>query len=262
MRALIRTFHALAFIGVAVGAISVSSLQVRAQEPLVVFAAASLKDALDDASKAFKTSNGVDVKLSYAGSLALARQIVQGAPADVFASADQDSMNYAVSKNSIRTDSRFDLLQNRLVFITGKNSNIQSIALSVDGLKQAVGTGRISTGEVNTVPVGKYAKAALQKLGLWSEVEPHLAQSDNVRAAMNFVTRGEAPLGIVYATDAAAEPGVRVVVTFPAESHPPIVYPFALTAGTKNPAAPKFLSFLRTDAARKIFEKQGFTVLK
>lgn len=245
-----------------VGAVGVSSMAASAQEPVIVFAAASLKDALDEASKAFKTSDGVDVKLSYAGSLALARQLEQGAPADIFASADQDSMNYAVSKNSIKTGSRFDLLQNGLVFIAPGSSNIQSIALSTDGIKQAVGAGRISTGEVNTVPVGKYARAALQKLGLWSEVEPRLAQSDNVRAAMNFVTRGEAPLGIVYATDAAAEPGVRVVATFPADSHPPIVYPFALTAGTKNPAAPKFLSFLRSDAARKIFEKKGFTVLK
>ena len=245
-----------------VGAVGVSSMAASAQEPVIVFAAASLKDALDEASKAFKTSDGVDVKLSYAGSLALARQLEQGAPADIFASADQDSMNYAVSKNSIKTGSRFDLLQNGLVLIAPGSSNIQSIALSTDGIKQAVGAGRISTGEVNTVPVGKYARAALQKLGLWSEVEPRLAQSDNVRAAMNFVTRGEAPLGIVYATDAAAEPGVRVVATFPADSHPPIVYPFALTAGTKNPAAPKFLSFLRSDAARKIFEKKGFTVLK
>ena len=245
-----------------VGAVGVSSMAASAQEPVIVFVAASLKDALDEASKAFKTSDRVDVKLSYAGSLALARQLEQGAPADIFASADQDSMNYAVSKNSIKTGSRFDLLQNGLVFIAPGSSNIQSIALSTDGIKQAVGAGRISTGEVNTVPVGKYARAALQKLGLWSEVEPRLAQSDNVRAAMNFVTRGEAPLGIVYATDAAAEPGVRVVATFPADSHPPIVYPFALTAGTKNPAAPKFLSFLRSDAARKIFEKKGFTVLK
>ena len=258
MRAFIRTFQAF----VMVGAVGVSSMAASAQEPVIVFAAASLKDALDEASKAFKTSDGVDVKLSYAGSLALARQLEQGAPADIFASADQDSMNYAVSKNSIKTGSRFDLLQNGLVFIAPGSSNIQSIALSTDGIKQAVGAGRISTGEVNTVPVGKYARAALQKLGLWSEVEPRLAQSDNVRAAMNFVTRGEAPLGIVYATDAAAEPGVRVVATFPADSHPPIVYPFALTAGTKNPAAPKFLSFLRSDAARKIFEKKGFTVLK
>jgi molybdate transport system substrate-binding protein len=261
MRALIHRSYVLALVSLVAGALGISSFAARAQ-PIVVFAAASLKDALDDAGNAFKISDGTDVKLSYAGSLALARQLEQGAPADIFASADQDSMNYAVSKNSIKTASRFDLLQNRLVVIAAKNSNIQSIGLTVDGLKQAVGTGRISTGEVNTVPVGKYAKAALQKLGLWSEVEPRLAQSDNVRAAMNFVARGEAPLGIVYATDAAAEPGVRVVATFPADSHPPIVYPFALTAGTKTPAAPKFLAFLRTDAARTIFEKQGFTVLK
>jgi molybdate transport system substrate-binding protein len=183
LRALIRTFQAFALIS----AVSVSSLATsiaaKAQEPLVVFAAASLKDALDDAAKAFKTSDSTDVKLSYAGSLALARQLEQGAPADIFASADQDSMNYAVSKNSIKTDSRFDLLQNRLVFIAAKNSNIQSIGLTVDGLKQAVGTGRISTGEVNTVPVGKYAKAALQKLGLWSEVEPRTPQLNRVCAS-------------------------------------------------------------------------------
>lgn len=245
-------------------AIGFAALQapVRAQEPLVVFAAASLKDALDDAAKTFKAAGGVDVKFSYAGSLALARQLEQGAPADIFASADQESMNYAVSKNSIKPDSRFDLLQNKLVIIAPKNTKLQSLAFTADGLKTALGNGRLSTGEVNTVPVGRYAKAALEKLGLWRDIEPRLAMSDNVRAAMNFVARDEAPLGIVYATDAAADANVKVVATFPADSHPPIIYPFALTATSKNPAAAKFLDFLRSDAAKPIFEKQGFTVLK
>jgi len=202
------------------------------------------------------------VKFSYAGSLALARQLEQGAPADIFASADQESMNYAASKNSIRPDSRFDLLQNKLVVIASKNSKVQSLAFTPDAFKTALGSGRLSTGEVNTVPVGRYAKSALEKLGLWRDIEPRLAMSDNVRAAMSFVARDEAPLGIVYATDAAADANVKVIATFPADSHAPIIYPFALTATSKNPAAAKFLDFLRSDAAKPSFEKQGFTVLK
>jgi len=257
LRAHIRTFLTAFAIG-----FTALSAPVRAQEPLVVFAAASLKDALDDAAKTFKGAGGVDVKFSYAGSLALARQLEQGAPADIFASADQESMNYAASKNSIRPDSRFDLLQNKLVVIASKNSKVQSLAFTPDAFKTALGSGRLSTGEVNTVPVGRYAKSALEKLGLWRDIEPRLAMSDNVRAAMSFVARDEAPLGIVYATDAAADANVKVIATFPADSHAPIIYPFALTATSKNPAAAKFLDFLRSDAAKPSFEKQGFTVLK
>ena len=234
----------------------------RADEPIVVFAAASLKTALDEAAAAFKAQGGAEVKISYAGSLALARQLEQGAPADIFASADKDSMDYAADKKSIRPESRFDFVGNHLVVIAPKKSANETLAFTPEAFARALGTGRLATGDVTSVPVGKYAKAALEKLGLWAAVEPRLALSENVRAAMAFVARDEAPLGIVYATDAMAEPNVKVVATFPEDSHPPIVYPLALTARSTNPAARKFLDFLRSDTARTLFEKQGFQVLK
>jgi molybdate transport system substrate-binding protein len=233
-----------------------------ADQPVIVFAAASLKDALDEAAKSFRASGGIEARISYAGSLALARQLEQGAPADLFISADLETMDYAASKKAINPASRFDLLQNRLVLVAAKSSRIDILPLTAEALTQALGGGRLTTGEVKSVPVGRYAQAALQKLGLWSTIEPRLAMTDNVRAALAFVTRGEAPLGIVYATDAAADPGVKVVAQFPADSHPPIIYPLALTAGTKNPAAPKLLAFLRSNAGRAVFEKHGFMVLE
>ena len=256
MRALFRIF--LCTIVLALSA----DFAARAEEPLVVFAAASLKEALDQAVKDFTAGGGPELKISFGNSLALARQLEQGAPADIFLSADKASMDYAVEKKAVLPDSRFDFLGNRLVVVAGKDSAIQALALTPEAFRAALNGGRLATGEVNFVPVGKYAKAALEKLGLWSEVAPHLALAENVRAALVFVARGEAPLGIVYATDAAAEPGVKIVARFPADSHPPIVYPAALTAAAKSPAAPKFLAFLRSDAGRAVFEKHGFIVLK
>jgi molybdate transport system substrate-binding protein len=233
----------------------------RADEPVVVFAAASLKTALDAASAAFHTEASAELKISYGGSLALARQIVAGAPADIFASADEDSMNEAVKGSAIKADSRFDLLGNQLVIVAPKQSSVDNLPLTPDALDKAIGSGRLATGEVNTVPVGRYAKEALRNLGLWTIVEPHLAMTDNVRAALAFVARGEAPLGIVYATDAAADATVKVVATFPEASHAPILYPFALTASSHNDSAAKFLTYLKSPAGRAIFEKQGFKVL-
>jgi molybdate transport system substrate-binding protein len=233
----------------------------RADEPVVVFAAASLKTALDAASAAFHAEGGAELKISYGGSLALARQIVAGAPADIFASADEDSMNEAVKGSAIKADSRFDLLGNQLVIVAPKQSSVDNLPLTPDALDKAIGSGRLATGEVNTVPVGRYAKEALRNLGLWTIVEPHLAMTDNVRAALAFVARGEAPLGIVYATDAAADATVKVVATFPEASHAPILYPFALTASSHNNSAAKFLTYLKSPAGRAIFEKQGFKVL-
>src|ERR1700691_1022206 len=209
----------------------------RADDPVIVFAAASLKTALDEAAVAFRAADGVELKISYGGSLALARQIVAGAPADLFASADEESMDEAVKGGAIRQGSRSDLLGNRLVVIAPKPASIDALAFAPDAFVGAIGAGRLATGEVNTVPVGRYAKAALQKLGLWSVVEPRLAMTDNVRAALAFVARGEAALGIVYATDAAADPTVKIVATFPEESHAPITYPFALTSSSHNEAA-------------------------
>ena len=228
--------------------------------PIVVFAAASLKNVLDAAGTLFQLATGTEVKISYGGSLALARQIEQGAPADLFLSADEDSMDEAAGKGAIRRDTRVDLLTNALVVVAPVDSAVKALDLSAEAVKAALGDGKLSTGEVGTVPAGKYAKAALTKLGLWDIIEPHLAMSDNVRSALEFVARGEAPLGIVYATDAAEEPKVKVVATFPEETHPRIVYPIALTSDASNPAALKFVTFLRSDAGRKLFESRGFGI--
>ena len=233
----------------------------RADEPVIIFAAASLKNALDAAAAEFHASGGPEVKISYGGSLALARQIIAGAPADLFASADEESMDEAAKAKAINAPTRIDLLGNALVVIAPKPSPIDKLALTADAFSQALGTGKLATGEVATVPVGRYAKAALERLNLWSVVEPHLAMTDNVRAALAFVARGEAPLGIVYATDAAADANVKVVATFPEDSHPSIRYPLALTASSHNDAAAKFMAWLSSSAGRVAFERQGFKVL-
>ena len=241
---------------------ALAPLCARADEPLVVFAAASLKTALDSAAAGFHADGGPEVKISYGGSLGLARQIVAGAPADLFASADEPSMDEAVKGGAIRTDTRADLLGNKLVVIAPGPSPVTDLALTPAAFAAAIGTGKLATGEVDSVPVGRYAKEALRNLGLWSAVEPHLAMTDNVRAALAFVARGEAALGIVYATDAAADPTVRIVATFPEASHAPILYPFALTASSHNVAAAgKFLGYLKSPAGRAFFERQGFRVL-
>ena len=233
----------------------------RADDAVVVFAAASLKTALDEAAARFHADGGPEVKISYGGSLGLARQIVAGAPADVFVSADESSMDEAANSGAIKTETRFDWLGNELVLVAPKSAPFDTLALTPDAISGALGGGKLATGEVNTVPVGKYARTALDKLGLWAVVEPHLAMSDNVRSALGFVARQEAPLGIVYATDAAAEPGVKIVAHFPESSHAPILYPAAVTSATHNPAAAQFEDFLKSNAAKPIFERQGFRVV-
>ncbi|HLH48848.1 MAG TPA: molybdate ABC transporter substrate-binding protein [Roseiarcus sp.] len=232
-----------------------------AEPPVIVFAAASMKTALDEAAAAFHAETGAEIKISYGGSLALARQLEQGAPADIFVSADEDSMDEAAKGKAIKAESRIDLLANTLVVVVAKSSPLQALPLTAADLSAALGAGKLATGEVHSVPVGKYAKQALTHLGLWDAAAPHLAMTDNVRAALAFVARGEAPLGIVYATDAAAEPAVKIVATFPAASHKPIVYPAALTAASVNPAAGKFFAYLRSAAAGAIFRRQGFKTL-
>ena len=232
-----------------------------AQDTLTVFAAASLKNALDDVDADFAKAAGIKVTASYAASSALAKQIEQGAPADVFASADVDWMDYAQQKMLIKDDTRVNLLGNRLVLIAPKTSRLGNVTIGpgVD-LAALAGDGRIVTGDVRAVPVGRYAKAALEKLGAWPKAAPKMAMTENVRAALALVARGEAPLGIVYETDAKVEPGVKIVGTFPADSHPPILYPFAATAGAK-PQAARYLAFLRSAAAKNVFERYGFSVL-
>ena len=235
--------------------------QAQAKE-LVIFAAASLKNALDEAAATWVKETGKPApKISYAASSALAKQLEQGAPADIFLSADLDWMDYVAGKKLIKPDSRVSLLANRIALIAPQDATAKvTLAPGVD-LTAALGGSRLAMANVDSVPAGKYGKAALEKLGGWDKVKDKIAQADNVRGALLLVSRGEAPLGIVYATDAAADPKVKVIATFPEETHPPIIYPMAQTADSANPDAAAFLSFLRGPAARGFFEKQGFTVL-
>jgi molybdate transport system substrate-binding protein len=228
---------------------------------ITVFAAASLKNALDDAAKTYEAKTGDKVVLNYGASSALAKQIESGAPADIFFSADLDWMDYLQQKNLIDTASRKTLLGNTLVLIAPKESTVSLTIEKNFPLLQALGTdGKLAMASVDSVPAGKYGKAALTYLGVWEAVAPRVAQAENVRAALAFVARGEAPLGIVYGTDAKAEPAVRVVGTFPEESHPKIEYPVALLAKAR-PEARKFLDFILSPEAAPSFEGQGFSIL-
>jgi molybdate transport system substrate-binding protein len=238
------------------------SMPARADDKVVVFAAASLKTALDAVAAAFHKDGGPEVSLSYGGSLGLARQLVAGAPADVFVSADEPSMDAAAKGKAIRPETRVDFLRNHLVVVAPKSSKLDKLDLTPAALAAALGSGRLASGEVKTVPAGRYAKEALDKLGLWATAEPHLAMTDNVRAALEFVARGETPLGVVYATDAASEPRVKIVARFPDSSHKPIVYPLAITASSRSPAAARFVAFLRSSAAAPLFTAQGFEMAK
>jgi molybdate transport system substrate-binding protein len=228
---------------------------------LTVFAAASMKNALDDIDAAFTAKTGIKIVASYAASSALAKQIEQGAPADIFVSADTDWMDYATRKKTIQESTRVNLLGNGIVLIAPKDSTIDHAAIGPGfDLAKLAGSGKIATGDVKAVPVGKYARTALENLGAWQAAEPKFAMAESVRAALTLVARGEASLGIVYATDAKVEPGVRIVGTFPTDSHPAIIYPVAATATAKAEAG-DYLAFLRSSAAKTIFEKYGFTFL-
>jgi molybdate transport system substrate-binding protein len=229
--------------------------------PVIVFAAASMKDALDAAAAEWKKRSGQDAKISYAASSALAKQIEQDAPAQIFISADIDWMDYLERKGFIKQGSRIDFLGNSLVLIGSKDRTF-SVDLSQRGdLAKGLAGGRLAVGSVDSVPAGKYAKAALESLNIWASVSDKLAQAESVRAALLLVSRGEAPLGIVYGTDAASDGNVRVVATFPANSHPPIVYPMALTTRASD-AARALYEFLKSAGAAQFFQAQGFTLLK
>lgn len=231
-----------------------------AAENVTVFAAASMTNALAEIEDRFEAETGHDLTVSLAGSSALARQIRQGAPADVFISANADWMDTLEAEGLIAPDSRFDLLGNAIVLIAhGEGAAPVGIGPDLD-LAGMLDGGRLAMALVEAVPAGIYGKAALTSLGLWEAVAPSVAQADNVRAALALVAVGEAPLGIVYATDAVAEDGVAVIGTFSPDSHPPIVYPAAAVAGRDGPAVHAFLDWLRGPAARAAFERQGFTV--
>lgn len=238
---------------------TVLSLPVAAaRADTTVFAAASLKNALDEINQAWSAQSRSRVVVSYAASSALARQIEKGAPADIFISADLEWMDYLAQRKLVNETSRVNLLRNELVLIAP-----QSAKISVDlkpGLRlgDLLGNDRLSMADPDSVPAGKYGKAALEALGLWPQVAGKIIRADNVRTALNFVARAEAPLGIVYRTDAAAEPKVRIVAAFAANTHPPIVYPAALLADSKNAEAAAFFSYLKSNAAAGIFRKHGF----
>jgi len=233
----------------------------RAQSrPVLVFAAASLKTALDAIAAEWRRETGKAATVSYAASSTLAKQINNDAPAELFISADEDWMDYLQERNLIDPQSRIDLLGNRLVLIAPASTGSSTNIAPGFPLARLLGDGHLAIADPNAVPAGRYAKAALEKLGVWQAVAGRIAAAENVRAAPPLVARGEAPLGIVYQTDAAAEPSVRIVGTFPPDSHPPIVYPMALTHAA-GPEAPGFATYLRTPAARALFEAQGFTVL-
>jgi molybdate transport system substrate-binding protein len=229
--------------------------------PVTIFAAASLKNALDEIAAAWQAETGKPTAISYAASTALAKQIEEGAPADIFFSADLAWMDYLAERTLIVEESRHSLLGNRIVLVAPADSTVEATIGANFPLAELLGDGHLAMADPEAVPAGKYGKAALEKLGVWDSVAGKVAAAENVRAALLLVSRGEAPLGIVYRTDVAAEPGVRIVDTFPADSHPPIVYPVAAVASSTNPDRAAFLDYLRSPAARAVFEKQGFTVL-
>jgi molybdate transport system substrate-binding protein len=228
--------------------------------PITVFAAASLTNALQDLADAFTKETSIPVRFSFAASSALARQIENGAPADIFFSADLEWMDYLQSRNLIQRDTRHDVLGNRLVLIAPSDSLVKLKIEPNFALAAALGKGRLATGDPDSVPVGRYAREALTTLGVWSSVEGHLVRADSVRSALAFVDRGEAQLGIVYETDALIDKRVRVVDVFPASSHLPIKYPVALTTAAKGGAA-KFLAYIRGPAGELAFKANGFTPL-
>jgi len=226
-----------------------------------VFAAASLKESLDEQVQQFAAGTGNKVVVSYGASNALARQIDAGAPADVFVSADLEWMDYLDQRHRLAPGTRGLLLRNALVLIAPKTSSVTLDLAPGVAIAAALGDGKLAMANPDSVPAGRYGKAALEALGVWPSIERQVARAENVRAALVLVARGEAPLGIVYRTDALAEAGVRIVGTFPAGSHPPVVYPAAVIAGSANPvAAAALLDALRSPSARPVWEKHGLGV--
>ena len=237
------------------------ALAADADKPAItIFAAASLTNVLQELGDNFTRETSIPIRFSFAASSALARQIESGAAADVFFSADLDWMDYLQTRNLIQRQTRHDMLGNRLVLIAPADSKIVLKIAAHFPLAAALGKGRLATGDPDSVPAGRYAQSALTKLGVWREVSNRLIRTDSVRAALAFVDRGEAPLGIVYETDALIDSGVRVVDVFPDDSHAPIIYPIALTTAAKSDAG-KFVDYLRGPACDIVFKKYGFAPL-
>ena len=225
---------------------------------VTVFGAASLKGALDEQARQFETATGNKVIVSYGASNALAKQIEAGAPADAFISADLDWMDHMDQRRLLMPNTRANLLRNTLVLIAPASSHSTLKIGPNFGLAAALGQEKLAMANPDSVPAGKYGRSALESLGVWGSVEKQVARTENVRAALALVSRGEAPFGIVYATDAFADKGVKIVGTFPPGSYPPIVYPAALLASGKSAAAKPLLDYLRSEPARPVWEKYGF----
>jgi len=256
-----KTAHAVARVLCVVSMLALTgALQAAApRADVMVFAAASLKEALDEQIKQYQARVGIKVTVSYSGSSMLARQIESGAPADLFISADLEWMDYLERKKAIRAGSRLRLLTSSLVLIAPARSPVRLLNVAPGfALAQALGDGRLAMADPDSVPAGKYGRAALESLGVWREVAAKTVRAENVRAALAYVARGATPLGIVYRTDALAEPGVRIVGEFPAGSHPEVVYPAALVAGRNSPHAEALLRYLGSADARDIWRKHGF----
>ena len=230
------------------------------QSPVTVFAAASLTNVLQEVGDAFTKETSITVKFSFAASSSLARQIENGSRADIFFSADLDWMDYLQTRRLIQVSTRHDVLGNRLVLVAPADSKIALKIAPRFALAAALGKGRLATGDPDSVPVGRYAHEALTNLGVWNDVVDRLVRADNVRSALAFVDRGEAPLGIVYRTDALVDKKVRVVDVFPDDTHQPIIYPIALIVRAKADAA-KFLAYVRGPSAAIAFEHYGFAIL-
>jgi molybdate transport system substrate-binding protein len=232
-------------------------------KPVLVFAAASLKNALDDINAQYGQETGKPkAAISYAASSTLAKQAEAGAPADIFISADLDWMDYLAKRNVIEPETRKSLLGNHLVLVAPKDTQGNVDIKPGFPLAKLLNGGKLAMADTQSVPAGKYGKSALETLGVWSSVEKDIAQAENVRAALALVARREAPYGIVYQTDAAAEPGVKIAGMFPDSALPPIVYPIALLKESSNRDAAAFLAYVESAKAKPLFEKQGFTVLK
>ncbi|MCW2258195.1 molybdate transport system substrate-binding protein [Providencia alcalifaciens] len=231
-----------------------------AAEKITVFAAASLTNAMNEISEQYKKDSNMDVVSSYASSSTLARQIEQGAPANLFISADQQWMNYAIDKNLMVENTRYTLLGNELVLIAPKDSKIDKVEINKQtDWKKLLDGGRLAVGDPDHVPVGIYAQEALSNLGAWDTVNPLLARTSNVRSGMALVERDEAPLGIVYGSDAVASQKVKVIGIFPADSHKPVEYPMAIVKDQDNKATRDFYEYLKTPAASEVFKRYGFT---
>jgi molybdate transport system substrate-binding protein len=240
--------------------LTASSMQSKQDKELAVLAASSMQNALDDINAAFTNGTGIKVTARYAATSALIKQISQGAAADVFVSGGPDWVDWGVKENLLK-DARVNLLGNRLVLIAPKDSKLDSVAIGPNfDLANLAGDGSIAIGDVREAPVGKYAKAALEKLGAWQAAAPKLLMRANSHAALTLVARGKAPLGIVYATDANVSSGVKIIATFPTDSHPAIIHTVAATV-TAKPTAVGYIAYLRSMTSKEIFERYGFEFL-